>query len=248
VIVSVSSIRGAPGATSWALLLAAAWPPEFTERRVVLEADPAGGVIGARYGLGVDPGAVRLVTSVRRNGTTAVDLEGVGREVDAGLFVVPGPESAEQARAVWSEGAPSVASRLAGDLPVWVVDIGRADDVNPSVAFVDHAALALVVVSAHQEDLVQLPARVAALHQRCPAVGVVVTGRCAFGVDEVRQFCRAESVWAVPTRDDTVDEVGRLLDGKRARRSWLWRHALDVAAGAFGMVAARRSASSEVVA
>ncbi|MGE0795435.1 MAG: hypothetical protein AB7O29_08835 [Acidimicrobiia bacterium] len=245
-IVTVGSIRGAPGATSWSLLLAAAWPREFTERRVVLETDPAGGVLGARYGLGVEPGAVRMVTGIRRNGTSSVSLEGVAREVDAGLFVVPGPESAEQSRSVWVEGAGPVAAHIAGDPGVWFVDAGRLDEVNPSVAFVDRSLAVVLVVGPRQEDLVQLPSRVDALRRRCRTVGVVVPGRSGFDASEIAEFCRADGAWVVPVREDLIDEVGRLLSGTRARRSWLWRHALDVSAGVFGLVAAARSESSAV--
>lgn len=245
-IVTVGSIRGAPGATSWSLLLAAAWPREFTERRVVLEADPSGGVLGARYGWGVEPGAVRMVTGIRRNGNSAVSLGGVAREVDAGLFVVPGPESGEQSRSVWNEGAAPVAMHVARDRGVWFVDAGRLDDVNPSVVFADHSALTVLVVGPRHEDLVQLPSRVETLRRRCRSVAVVVSGRCAFDSQEIAEFCRADVAWVVPTRDDLVDEVGRLLGGTRARRSWLWRHALDVAAGAFWLVAPRVPMPSEV--
>src|SRR5262249_18674232 len=54
VIVTVCAVRGAPGATTWSLLLAGAWPAGLGVQRVVLEADSSGGVLGARYGLGVD--------------------------------------------------------------------------------------------------------------------------------------------------------------------------------------------------
>ena len=245
-IVTIGSIRGAPGATSWALLLAAAWPLECTERRVVVEADPAGGVLGARYGLGVEPGAVRMVSGIRRNGTTAVVLEGVAREVEPGLFVVPGPESGEQVRSVWNEGAMPVAVHAATDPGVWFLDAGRLDEMNPSIAIADHSALTMLVVGPRHEDLVQLPSRVEALRRRCRTVAVVVSGRCAFDPGEIAEFCRADLAWVVPARDDLVEEVGRILGGARARRSWLWRHALDVAAGAFGLMASRAPVPPEV--
>jgi hypothetical protein len=238
VIVTLGSVRGAPGVTSWSLLLAAAWPVEFPGRRVVLEADPAGGVLGARYGWGVEPGAVRLVTGVRRNGTSSLDVSGVARELGGDVWVVPGPESGDQARAVWAEGGAAVADRLASDDGVWFVDAGRVDDANPSVAFVDRSVLAVMVTGPYQEDLVQLPARVASLRGRCGSVAVLVSGRCSFDRSEIGVFCGADRVWVVPCRDDLVDEVGRLLGGGRARRSWLWRHALDVAADSYGLVAA----------
>jgi hypothetical protein len=248
VIVTVGSIRGAPGATSWSLLLGAAWPQTFAERRIVLEADPVGGVLGARYGLGVEPGVVRLVTGIRRNGTPAIDVDPVARQLDASLLAVPGPEAAETALAVWSEGAAPVASRLARERAAWFVDVGRLDNSNPSAVFADHAALNLLVVRPNNEHLVQLPSKVSWLHRRTAPVGVIVSGKCSFGVDEVSEFSGADAVWMVPTRDDLAEEVGRVIGGTRGRRSWLWRHALDVAADAFALVSSRVPGLSEVTA
>ncbi|MAT03628.1 MAG: hypothetical protein CL424_01080 [Acidimicrobiaceae bacterium] len=245
-IVTIGSIRGAPGATSWALLLATAWPREFTERRVVVEADPSGGVLGARYGLGVEPGAVRMVSGIRRGGTTTVVLDGVARQVEPGLFVVPGPESGEQARSVWKEGAPPVANHAAADPGVWFLDVGRLDETNPSIEVAGYSALAILVVGSRHEDLVQLPARVEALRRRCSAVATIVSGRCAFDPGEIAEFSRADMAWVVPVRGDLIEEVGRILGGMRARRSWLWRHAVDVAAEVFGLVDVRIPGSSEV--
>lgn len=245
-IVTVGSIRGAPGATSWALLLAAAWPREFDGSRVVLEADPIGGVVGARYGLGVEPGAVQLVTSLRRNGTGGLHVEGFGRAVDAGLFVVPGPETGEKARSVWLESAGPVAARVAADDSAWFVDVGRTDESNPSLAFVDHAKVALLVVGPRSEDLVQAPVRVDALRRRSAAVAVVICGHCAFDRKEVTDFCRADALWIVDASDGLVEEVGKLLGTTRARRSWLWRHALEVAAGVFQLAAVPARAGTEV--
>ena len=230
-IVTVGSIRGAPGATSWALLLGAAWPAEFDEQRVVLEADPAGGVIGARYGLGVEPGALRLVTAMRRNGSTAIDVEGAARVIDERLLVVPGPESGEQARPVWADSAADIARQLAVDSRVWIVDIGRTDESNPCVAFTQLAKLTVTVTGARPEDLVQLPVRVAALGRGGGRVAVIVSGRCEFTAADVESFSGPDAAWVVDPRSDLIDEVGALLAGRRARRSWLWRQSLEVAAG-----------------
>lgn len=230
-IVTVGSIRGAPGATSWALLLAAAWPAEFDEQRIVLEADPTGGVIGARYGLGVEPGALRLVTTIRRNGTQVIDVESSARVLEPSLLVVPGPETGEQARPVWADSAMDVAQRLVVDGRVWLVDIGRSDESNPSVAFARYSKLVVLVVGPRAEDLVQVPARVAALGRHGSRVAVIVSGRCEFPAVDVETFSGADAAWVVDPRSDMIEEVGSLLGGRRARRSWLWRQALDVAAG-----------------
>ncbi len=230
-IVTVGSIRGAPGATSWALLLAAAWPSEFDEPRVVLEADPAGGVIGARYGLGVEPGALRLVTSMRRNGTSDIDVESAARVIEPGLLIVPGAEVGEQARPVWADSAIDIARRLTVDDRIWLVDIGRTDETNPSIAFAHHSKLTVVVVSGRPEDLVQLPTRVASLLRNGGRVGVIVSAHCDYAAAEVQAFSGADAAWVVDPRADLIEEVGTVLSGRRARRSWLWRQSLDVAAG-----------------
>lgn len=229
-IVTVGSIRGAPGATSWALLLATAWPVEFEEQRVVLEADPNGGVIGARYGLGVEPGALRLVTSMRRNGSTAIDVDGSARIIEPGLLVVPGPESGETARPVWVDSAIDIARRLTVDERLWIVDIGRSDETNPCLAFARHARLTVLVVGARPEDLVQLPERVVAMQRFGGSVAVIVSGRCQFTAADVESFSGADAVWTVDPRSDLIDEVGSLLGARRGRRSWLWRQSLEVSA------------------
>src|SRR5688572_10390884 len=98
----MSSVRGAPGVTSWSLLLASAWPSPRTDR-VVLEADADGGVLAARYGLGVEPGVAALVAAARRHDPRArwVDLADVARRLSERVWVVPGPESAERTVPVW---------------------------------------------------------------------------------------------------------------------------------------------------
>ncbi len=229
-IVTVGSIRGAPGATSWALLIGAAWPSEFEQHRVVLEADPAGGVIGARYGLGVDPGVVKFVTGMRRNGSSSIAFEGSSRVIDEHLSVMPGPESGEQSRSVWADSAAEVAQRLRVDDGAWIVDIGRSDESNPCVAFAEASSLAVLVVGPRSEDLVQLPARVDSFRRGGVRVGVLVSGRCPFGASDVQDFASANAAWIVDPRSELIDEVGLLLGGRRARRSWLWRQALEVAA------------------
>ena len=58
-LVVVGSVAGSPGATRFVLGLAASWP-DPTRRRVVVEADPDGGRLGAELGIGVEPGLMAL--------------------------------------------------------------------------------------------------------------------------------------------------------------------------------------------
>jgi MinD-like ATPase involved in chromosome partitioning or flagellar assembly len=225
VIVSFGSIRGSPGATSWALLLAAAWPADLGAERVVVEADPCGGVLGARYGLGVDPGVVSLVASLRHH--TDIDIAVHGRQVAAGVWVVPGPESAEQAAAVWEPTVARVTDRLAADERVWFVDVGRGPGVRTLSA---RSRIAVVVTRGCTEHLLAVPSRVSALQAAgAGEVAVLVVGKSEHRPDEVANFVGCDRVWCVDDRDDLVELTGSVLAGGRARRAWLWRQACTVA-------------------
>jgi hypothetical protein len=242
VIVTVGSVRGSPGVTSWGLLLMAAWPDPPGGERVVLEADPDGGVLGARYGVGVEPGVVSLMAALRRT-SGPVPVAEHGRPV-GDVWLVPGPESAEQARSVWASSAATVADRLAADGRLWVVDAGRLNAANPALALVGVSAVTLVVSGTRPEDLVQLPSRVAALAAG-GRVGVLVVGGRGYRAEELAEFTGTPLVWTVDASSDLPVIAGQVLAPGRARRSWLWRQALDVAAAMAAAVVAPRPAAVE---
>lgn len=228
-IVTLCSIRGAPGVTSWSLLLAAAWPSEAEVERVVIEADPAGGVLGARYGLGVEPGVASFVAGLRRRERAQPKLAAFARLVGDRVWVMPEPEVGERARAVWEAAASPTVGHLAGDRRVWVVDGGRLDRAHPCWPLIAASTVVIVVVAAHTEDLVQVPATVELLRQQGPRVGLLVCGRSGFGRDELTRFSGADVVWLVDAHTDLVASTGLILAGRRGRRSWLWRQAVEVA-------------------
>lgn len=224
-IITVGSVRGAPGVTSWSLLLAAAWPGDVD--RVVLEADPDGGVMGARYGLGVEPGVVSLLAAARRS-VGEVPVSEHGRRC-GDVWVVPGPETAEQARGVWGSGADALAATLAADTRLWIVDAGRLHAATPVFGLAAASALVVLVSGGRDEDLVQLPARVAALPV---PTAVLINGRCSHETGELEAFTHALAVWRVDSVDDLPVVAGAVLAPGRSRRSWLWRQAVDVATAA----------------
>lgn len=216
--------------TSWSMLLAVAWPGDGLER-VVLEADPDGGVIGARYGFGVDPGAISLAASLRRSEASAVDVGEHGRSIAPNVVVIPSPETPERSSAVWTDAAVPTASAIAGDRDrIWFVDAGRLRPGSPSEAFVSRSGLTLLFTLAGTEDLVQLPAAVTRLSRNGAArVGVVVVGKPTHDRNEVVDFLKTELVWVVPSSRNLPAETAAVFAGKAGRRSWLWRSAVDVA-------------------
>ncbi|MGH9272621.1 MAG: hypothetical protein ACRDZ2_15280, partial [Ilumatobacteraceae bacterium] len=82
-----------------------------------------------------------------------------------------------------------------------------------------------------REELVQVPTRVATLQRDGTPLGVVVAGACRYGTAELAGFFGTGLVWSVPTQRDLPSTVSAVLAGGRAaRRSWVWRQAVGVAA------------------
>jgi hypothetical protein len=236
VIITLGSIRGAPGVTSWAVLLAAAWPPTVDVERVVLEADPAGGVLGARFQIGVDPGLPQFLAGLRRSDEPTPNIDRFARMVSDHIWIIPAPETGERTRAVLGSITDDIARRLADDQRIWFVDTGRLDDTNPSIALLNEASLAVLVVGSRTEDLVQVPSCVERLQKRCARTALIVSGQTPFTEAELVEFSAADVVWIVGDRNDLAAGAALALAGRRGRRTWAWRQALDVASAAAAMV------------
>lgn len=229
-LVTLSSVRGSPGVTSWTVLLAAAWPAEAAPVRVVVEADCAGGVLGARYRLGVDPGALSLVSACRRADGDP-DPSRHGRRLGDGLWMVPGPEVAEPAVAAWRSGVGDVAEVLGRSEALWLADLGRSGPDSPVRALAGASALNIVVSGSAIEDLVQVPGRVQALDELGPTA-VLVVGRSSYPEDDLHRFFGGCALWLVPAVSALPSLAMKVAQGGRGRRSALWRAALEVAADA----------------
>lgn len=242
-ILSLGSIKGAPGATSWTVLLAAAWPSSHAPERVVLEADPDGGALGSRYGIGVDPGAVSLIAAARRSSSGAVAVEPHARSLGEGLWVIPGPDARVQARSVWASGAAALAGHVAADERLWFVDLGRLDPDGAVAPLAERSQLCVVVVSGRTDDLVRLPSALQPLADAGVDVGVLVSGPMEYKVADVVEFAGTPHVWHVARVDDLPAVAAGAPAGGRARRTWLWRSAIEVAARMADVLAVSASPS-----
>jgi hypothetical protein len=227
----VSSVGRSQESTSWSLLLAACWPGELGVERAVLEADPDGGVLGARYGLGVEPGVAGLVSAARHDELPVAEC---GRLVLPDVWVVPGPESSEGAWRVWRSGssAASVAGLAAGDGRVWLADCGRLSPASCVLPFAASASVTVVVCGAAHEELVQVPARVSALHRLGASVGVLVVGKHSYVPDELSEFFGTGLVWSVPADRDLHATTGAVLGAKRGWLFNMWRSSSGVLSAA----------------
>lgn len=240
-IITVSSVGGSPGVTSWATLLAAAWPPEVETDRVVVEADLDGAVMGARFGIGVDPGSATLVSTARRAVDSSIDLADIGRLVDPRVWLIPGPESAEAARQLWAtpSASESVASAAARDHRLWLFDVGRAGPNGQLAPIFERSMMSVLMCRAEHDSLVQVPARVSALKKAKCTIGVLVVGTPAFSIGDLQRFFGADTAWVTDESNDLVVASRHVWSQRRVRRSQLWRSAVTVATEIAAVVQSR---------
>jgi MinD-like ATPase involved in chromosome partitioning or flagellar assembly len=122
--VAFQSARGAPGTTTLALATAVELSARATAAVVLVEADPAGGVLAADLGLPAVPSIVEFATDSRGSDPDVFATQFV-HTVSASLRVLPSPCSARQTSAAWAAGATRFAE-LARSLASHVVlDLGR---------------------------------------------------------------------------------------------------------------------------
>lgn len=223
-IVSWCSVKGSPGVSSWSVLTAGKWPAESPFEIAVLEADPAGGVMATRYGLGVSPGAVDLGVVAQRS-PDQLDLSRIGRRVGERAWLVPGPIVAAEASAAWRHSVEQTASLLAADNRVWFVDIGR---FRPEFwPWLEASVLSIVVTWGHVDALVCAAPTIAELLATSPVKALIV-GQPDHPIEEVGAFlgCPVIQVGGRQVVDDsrTVWE-----NTSRWRRGGRWSEASDLA-------------------
>jgi len=144
-LISVMSAKGAPGATTTAMLLANLWPAPT----VLVDADPLGGDIAMRlrgeHGpLDTGIGMMTLLPAARRQ----LGAEAIGQHTQTAvggqqlLGGLPGPEQAAAAAPLW----PVIASAFAGLSGADVVaDIGQTNSLSAHLALADSASAVLCV-------------------------------------------------------------------------------------------------------
>jgi hypothetical protein len=120
---ALASLKGAPGVTTLACLVAATWP--LDRRVVVAECDPFGGDLAARFELSTAKGCLSLATAARRD-PDAVVVDPHVQRLPGGLEVLVGGSFSEMALAqsVTRTNVGQGVIAAARDVDV-VADLGR---------------------------------------------------------------------------------------------------------------------------
>jgi len=168
--------------TTAALVVGAAWPPG--RRVVVVEADPFGGVLAARFGLGDTPGLASLAAAARPS-LTGDDVTAHVQRLSGGLPVVVGVGSPEQGQAVIRDvAAPLAGLAAAGDVDV-VVDCGRVGPGAGSLPLLRECDLVLVVVRPSVDQLRHAAHRLGHVGSVAGSVALLLVGDAPYGAEEV---------------------------------------------------------------
>lgn len=217
-LIGLCSAHGSPGVTTTALVFAATWPEH--RRCLLIEADPFGGVIGARYRLGDTPGLSSLA-AVARGG---LDEEAVWRNVQqlpGGVGVLVGPASAEEAHAVLADVAGVLAAwcTTQTDLDV-IVDCGRIGPTSPMLEILVKADALLVLARPSLDQLRPAAHRLTTLKASGVEASLLLVGDSPYGSDEVaatlKTDVRGVIAWDPRTAAVLTGARGAVRDLRRA--------------------------------
>jgi len=173
-LIAIGSVRGAPGVTTLTVALAAVWDRVGAEPLVV-EADPDGGVLAARFSLGHQPSLTQLGARARATLDDSAVWD-AAQLLPGGLPVVVAHPAADQGHATLRTAGGRIAEHLAA-LPGHdvLVDVGRVRPGSPASPIIDRAALVLVVLRPRVDEVDAAVHRLAAVAEH-GNVGIVVVG------------------------------------------------------------------------
>jgi hypothetical protein len=218
-IIAVAGGKGSPGATAVAALVAAAWPSSAgDDPPVILEADPEGGVLAARWhrALGVthEPGLLSLAAA--RDGSPLERLRRHSQRVGDAFRLVAGPPGAAQAEACLRELGGRAAEALRDAPVLCVVDCGRLHPSSPALVWAREAEHVLMVARPRLDEVVALAPGADRLRAAGLRPSLVCVGGAPFVPAEVAEH--AGLPLAAVLVDDPAAFAALFTEGPGARR------------------------------
>ncbi|MEU8001624.1 hypothetical protein AB0B66_10725 [Catellatospora sp. NPDC049111] len=222
-LIVIGSLKNSPGASTLALALAATWPGDQS-KPVLLEADPAGGQIGAHWKFFEIPGLWSLAQDMSRGSDWRAREHAI--RLPIGVDVVAG-QARDNGRAA------QVAADRAGAIPtaeVVIADVGRIERGGPCGGFLAAADHVIVVARPVEAELALVQGHADAVKAATGAkVWLATVGSGPFGNGEILSAVGLPHLGQVP-RDRLA---GPLLRGERWWKHWrlfsLFRKAAPIA-------------------
>lgn len=214
-LVSLASVRGAPGVTTTALFLAATQPDGL-----VVEADLDGGVLAVRYGLGREPGLTTFAAGGHDDDGWKTHAQDAG-----GVPVLVGPDAPGASASLWRTAGERITHKLIAADGMGVVDTGR---LRSPVSIVAASDLLAVLANPVADQLVGLTHLVPTLRQTIRGrVGVVLVGAGPYRAEDVERSVGVPVLGELPNDPDAAEALR--VGGSRHR---LARSALARSVGA----------------
>ena len=213
--VALMSAKGSPGVTTAAVGLAARWP---SAGAVVLEADPAGGDLAARFNRHFDPGLSAMALDSRA-GNAGLEPGRWLQQLPCGGNAVLAPPGPAVAASLVELGprTSQVLAALAAQHRVVLVDAGRWQPDSAAEAVVSAADVLLILARPMLDDLRQLEVRLPALRALSGDVRLLLRGNDGWPPDEVAASLGVPVVGTLPTDHDGAS----VLSGRSVpRRGW----------------------------
>ncbi|MCB1283392.1 MAG: hypothetical protein R2689_05745 [Microthrixaceae bacterium] len=218
-VITLASVRGAPGVTTISLLIAGC-----IEGAALVEADLAGGVLAIRYDLGREPGLTTLAAS--RMGDADEWLSHA--QSAGGVPVLVGPDAPDSSEALWRGAGARLATGLCQiDAAAVVVDVGRLGAGTPMLEVSD---LLVVLVEPIAEHLVTLGHRLPTLRRAATSarIGVVLVGDGPYRAKDIAASLEVDVLGELP---DDSRAASVLIDGGRSPASFARTRLARSAAG-----------------
>ncbi len=179
-VVAIASVKGAPGVTTLSCLVAASWPEE---RDVVLvESDPSGGDLAARFHLSTKRGWSSFAAACRRlDGTESIGSH--LQQLPGGLDVLIGTNAIDKAgSAAVIDSLLSGADAPGGGSRDVIADLGRLfPGARGAEPWLERSTVVAVVLRRDAASILHVRDRSTMLRSRCPGrVGLIVVGHGPF--------------------------------------------------------------------
>lgn len=181
--IAVAGGKGAPGASTTALLLAATWSDPVD--RFVVEVDPDGGSLCSRAQVPSTPGLASLAAASRHS-AESVDLGEHAHPLRLGPALVPAPPSPEQVVSALTASRHLATCFDQTDAMVFV-DCGRLSTDSRAFPLAAHADLVVVVCRPELEQLQNVLQRVTAMRGSNVTAALALVGSRPYPADEVAE-------------------------------------------------------------
>lgn len=218
-IIGLASLHGAPGVTTLAAALAARLHHRG-EDTLLVEADPDGGVLAARYRLSLSPTLTELAGSARRS-VSCADARRHAQRIGPHLPVVVAHPAAEQTSAALRTCAQQLVPVLAEDDIRAVVDLGRWRPGSPAAPFIDHADPVFLVIRPTLDQVVQVLHAIDGFLDRT-RVRLVLVGEVPYTASQIAEVTGLEVAAILPADERSPDPFAPVR-----RRHSAWSSAIE---------------------